>query len=204
MNKKETIKLAKESDKFLEDKLSSMEVERKELLKTLRSIRKKIITNYNLLSELREIKASKTIDEFGDEPIWEFILKGDTDSKIIHDYQQKFLRSMGLARGGYNSNTNEVSLQVWLTKGDKELTKKHLDGFYIMLPHLTPIDDYIKVSIMEEACAANGSYSLLIGQNHCYIERMYYHKPEQIAEFSTLESALEYIEDKLYYDVKEK
>lgn len=180
-----------------EDRRSELEDRRSELDKLREPIEKEMVRLYEANEILRN-KMDNLKISFSEND-WGYILqKKHYDSSVHRNFQEEKLFEIGLSTFGFNSETEQTCIHIGMIKGDKDQFEKVMNGLNIVLPFLK--DDKngeLTIHIMEESCAADGIYTLIINRK----EKSFaiYINSHFRKSFNTLEAAVLYIQENLWY-----
>lgn len=111
---------------------------------------------------------------------------------------QKFLEGFkGVYFGGFNNETNQLLVQVCLTKNKKIEEQMDVELF---IPYILPLKDGTKfLGVFERTASEFGSYYLEIKDNKFLITNSRYHNRNTMYSFNTLKEALLKIKKDFYY-----
>lgn len=208
----------------LQNELENLENERKELFALRAPIDEKITSNYEKIKELREQIAVIRVDEMKAENFvpsagnffspkeLELVLVGDHNNGTLYGYAEHLMQDrfgFAFSRYGYCHETGQSSYKIALVKGDSERTNLIKNAILYFLPHLKwrTKDGYdrdltphqIRFDIFEHNLSAGGrSYDLVYtSDDKWYIEERW-----RKTEYPTLDAALVFIENNLWYERK--
>jgi len=191
----------------LTDQIKKNEQKREDLFKKKAPIDREIVRLYDLNSKLRgkictikknEAKKDKKTD-------WKYVLHtSHNQSSEEYKYQGEMLRTLGLMRSGYYSETEQVSLQIALVKGDPKSLEDHYKGLRFLLPYLKTLKDKcIHMDIIEAGLSERESWSLTINmEKKEYKIVPHRSKFSKNGTFNTLRKALEFIQENVWYESK--
>lgn len=139
---------------------------------------------------------------------WGWILEEDQfDTDVKKKLRDKKLSKLGISSNGFYPEIKQTALRVSLIRGDKTSYLKTVKALKTILPYLRPLpEDGVKhVQIFEGNLASRGVYEMLIRGNagSIIIQRTVYSQLEIIKKFKSLESAVKYIQENLYYEYYE-
>jgi hypothetical protein len=189
-------------------KISKKEIELGEKLTAINKEQNKIYKAY-----AKEVKARKNAefeeyfkDGFNCKTVMSFPAS-DVDNVDDSWYKkiEKFFNDnyKYVKHSGYNPETNQDYLQVWLYKNTPVEKQMELKDF---IPYIKPSKDGWKhVGIFDSGCSEYDTYSLHIKDNKYKIvgARGYYKVSKEGIVFDTLEKAMDYIRLNLYYQESE-
>ena len=97
---------------------------------------------------------------------------------------------------------NKIQIRVTLSNGDLKKLKQTKKALEKILPYIKfEGDKYKRIGIMERSCSANGVYELFISKDmQLLINKITYGRVEILKIFNTLDKALQYIYDHIYYN----
>lgn len=212
-----------EYQSFLTEQLTVLQAEQADLWEKQRPIKERLHTLYEEMEQVKAELAKIEIEEMNAEGFvpthgnWfsekelKLVLIGDVRSMELYRHADHLLSSrfgFSFARDGYCSETEQTKFHIALTKGDKELTKFVRDVILYFLPHLKwqtkgRYDCDLEVpekrfDIFDHNLSAGGvSYDLVYTQDDKWIISGSYRRHE---EYASLEAALDYIEQNLWYE----
>lgn len=185
------------------DRIAGLDARREELFALKKPIDEELVSTYerrekaqDALSKIlaKEMKATGTVD-------WAaFIKKG-------HHSGQEFYRLMGaeahkhsVYSSGVWPETNESAFQLMLYKKHPERTALAKQFIELTAPLYTPIEGVVHYGIFDKSLNASGPYYLFVQPDLSGAEVVHYWTSRPDTKFKgTLDGALAYIQENLYY-----
>jgi len=176
----------------------------------INGIRKKIIPLEDALTAFFA-KKKNLQDEYDDLTIksfkkldWNYILfeDGRNCSNTRYQYRDQQINKIGLTSSGYISEIQQVQIRVMLSNGDLKKLKQTKKALEKVLPYIKFVkNEYKRIGIMERSCSASGVYELLVSKGMQYLViKTAYGREEKLKRYNTLDEALQYIHDYIYYN----
>lgn len=203
----------------LQQKLVELETEINSLFEQIEPLQDRVVSLREQEKEARE--QLETLELSG--PVsWRYLLEETgTSSSVRANACGKALTEIssvegcipGLQTSGYFPNLQQRCVHIGLYKGAPELTAKVAAGLKEILPALKTQtydvgDDEVEgvlFDIFEEFLSEHGIFRLVVSKDSgkSYITKTTYGTVRLVKDFPTLDEALKYIENNLYYKAKE-
>ena len=175
----------------------------------IKDVQKKITPLQESLNVLWETKKNleKQFDELTiksfKKPDWNYILfENGMVNNARYKYRGEQINKIGLSNSCFFQDTQQVQIKVTLTNGNLKQLKQTKKALEKVLPYIKfTKNGYKRIGIMERSCSANGIYELFVSKGIQYlINKITYGREEILKRYNTLDEALQYIYDHLYYN----
>ena len=189
--------------------ISIAKQEREALFKKKEPIDHKLVKNYKLIEQLNdelskiEVVEPKTTKE----KIDYFLFADGQVSGVRYKEREKFWHEFcgdfGLIQSGYYADTKQVALSIKLTYGSEKSLKNHIEQITELLPHIKAHEDgYKYFDVFEHTLSRFCSYKLFINEE----DKKYIVSAGSWTnnKFTSLKTALEYIQTNHWYDGNEE
>jgi hypothetical protein len=172
---------------------------REDLFAKQKPINHALVENHGELEKIAKQIDKLKFKNMGDAVDWKLLLEPGEGSQVRYDRRQQEISKIGLHCMGMWTTTNQASIAVKLTHGDKASFDRTLAAIKTIAPYIIPHDDgLLWFQIFEHTLSAGGSFYLKCTPDlKCaHIGSTY----RSILRTRTLSDALRYIQENLWYD----
>lgn len=161
----------------------------------------------DLLEQLQEERdALKIAHMQAGETDWAWLLEYMPETEAREAGCRQALDRYGLGLAHFNAQTNQAVPQIRLIHGDPMSFSRHLAGLEVLLPNLKPSEDgCIVLPILGNESVGRGTWELKINPSEkSYLVTAHPLYRQRDHSFTTLEEALGYIQEHLYWCTAEE
>lgn len=179
----------------LEQQLAMLESERQSIRDLMEGLREKSLTLFDQIESIKDQIADQKIQQ-SIEPDWEFLLKNDNGTVAYKELKRQ-LEKFGLETGSYNSETNQMVVQISLKSNDSDGLHLAHDGLSEVIPHIIPNFGYKFIKIIDYTLSEHGSYSLRVYEDDAKSFKLTvtrWHRESVVYESDNLMDVLAYIQ----------
>ena len=179
----------------LEQQLATLESERQSIQNLIEGLREKSLALFDQIEFIKDQIAEQKLQQ-SIKPDWEFLLKNNNGTVAYNELKRQ-LAKFGMDTGYYNSETDQMVVQISLKSNDTDGLKLVHDGLNEVIPHIIPSFGYKFIDIFEHTLSEDGSYSLRIYEKeHNQFKLMVtrWHRESLVYESDNLMDVLAYIQ----------
>jgi hypothetical protein len=144
----------------LEQQLATLESERQSIQNLIEGLREKSLALFDQIESIKDQIADQKIQQ-SIEPDWEFLLKNNNGTVAYKELERQ-LAKFGMDTGCYNSETDQMVVQISLKSNDYEGLKLVHAGLVELIPHIIPTFGYKYINVIDYTLSEHGSYSLRV------------------------------------------
>ena len=122
------------------------------------------------------------------------------ETDIAHRRAKEFFRQLGLPTAGYYPITMQRRLEICAYKGRPGEVERLSVAIHKVKPHIIPCNGRIAFDIFEQTLSKGGVYELSFDSHNWSIIKTIYGSEKNIKTNLSLQQALEYVVDRLYYE----
>ena len=144
----------------LEQQLATLESERQSIQNLIEGLREKSLALFDQIESIKDQIADQKIQQ-SIEPDWEFLLKNNNGTVAYNELKRQ-LAKFGMNTGCYNSETDQMVVQISLKSNDSDGLHLAHDGLNEVIPHINAAFGYKFIDIIDYTLSEHGSYSLRV------------------------------------------
>ena len=179
----------------LEQQLAALESERQSIRDLMEGLREKSLTLFDQIESIKDQIADQKIQQ-SIKPDWEFLLKNNNGTVSYNELKRQ-LAKFGMDTRCYNSETDQMVVQISLKYNDSDGLHLAHDGLNEVIPHIIPSFGYKSIDIVDYTLSEHGSYSFRIyEEQHNQFKLMItrWHRESLVYESDNLMDVLAYIQ----------
>lgn len=179
----------------LEQQLAALESERQSIRDLMEGLREKSLTLFDQIESIKDQIADQKIQQ-SIEPDWEFLLKNNNGTVSYNELKQQ-LAKFGMDTGCYDSETDQMVVQISLKSNDYEGLKLVHAGLVELIPHIIPTFGYKYINVIDYTLSEHGSYSLRVYEDDVKSFKLTitrWHRESVVYESDNLMDVLAYIQ----------
>lgn len=185
----------------LEQQLATLESERQSIQSVIEGLRENSLALFDQIESIKDQIAEQKLQQ-SIKPDWEFLLKNNNGTVAYNELKRQ-LAKFGMDTGCYNSETDQMVVQMSLNSNDHEGLKLVHAGLVELIPHIIPTFGYKYINIIDYTLSEHGSYSFRIyEEEHSQFKLMItrWHRESVVYESDNLMDVLAYIQKHHYRD----
>ena len=179
----------------LEQQLATLESERQSIQNLIEGLREKSLALFDQIESIKDQIADQKIQQ-SIEPDWEFLLKNNNGTVAYKELERQ-LAKFGMDTGCYNSETDQMVVQISLKSNDYEGLKLVHAGLVELIPHIIPTFGYKYINVIDYTLSEHGSYSLRVYEDDVKSFKLTvtrWHRESVVYESDNLMDVLAYIQ----------